>query len=109
MPSIFTQIINRKFPSKIFYETADVIVIEDINPRAKIHLLIIPKKETKNFFTTPLETLNLLNETVKKVAESLNLENRFRIQINNGFGQEIDHVHYHFLSDHNSINLKFIN
>jgi len=109
MSSIFTQIIKRKLPSKIFYETDEIIVIEDKNPKAKIHLLIIPKIETKNFYVTPLKTLNLLNETVKVIAGLLNLENRFKILINNGFGQEVDHLHYHFLSDYGADKLKFIN
>lgn len=108
MASIFSKIINRELPSNIFYETDKVIVIEDINPKANLHLLIIPKVETKNFYTTPSETLNLLNETVKEIARILELEERFRIQINNGYGQEIDHIHYHFMSDYKSENLKFI-
>jgi histidine triad (HIT) family protein len=109
MISIFTKIINRELPSKIFYETDEVIVIEDINPKATIHLLIIPKIITKNFYATPAETLNLLNETVKEIARMLNLENRFRLQINNGLGQEIEHLHYHFMSDCKSEKLIFLN
>ena len=109
MSSIFTKIINRELPSKIFYETDNIIVIEDINPKANIHLLIIPKVETKNFYFTPAETLNLLNDTVKEIARMLKLEHRFRIQINNGFGQEVEHLHYHFMSDYKSDNLKFLN
>lgn len=45
MPSIFTRIIQREIPSDIVYEQEDIIVIRDINPQAKTHLLIIPKKE----------------------------------------------------------------
>jgi histidine triad (HIT) family protein len=43
--SIFTKIINKEIPSKIIYEDEKIIVIEDIKPKAKTHLLIIPKKE----------------------------------------------------------------
>jgi len=45
MASIFTQIINREIPANIEYESDEIIVIHDINPQAKTHLLIIPKKE----------------------------------------------------------------
>ena len=41
--SIFTKIINREISADIVYEQDDIIVIKDINPRAKTHLLIIPK------------------------------------------------------------------
>jgi histidine triad (HIT) family protein len=43
--TLFTKIINREIPADIIYEQDNIIVIKDINPKAKIHLLIIPKKE----------------------------------------------------------------
>jgi len=45
MASIFTKIIDREIPASIEYESDEMIVIHDINPQAKTHLLIIPKKE----------------------------------------------------------------
>jgi len=45
MSSIFTKIIAREIPADIVYEQDNIIVIRDINPQAKTHLLIIPKKE----------------------------------------------------------------
>jgi histidine triad (HIT) family protein len=54
MSSIFTKIINREIPSDIIYENNEIIVIKDINPKAKHHLLIIPKKE--------IETINDLQD-----------------------------------------------
>ncbi|MCK4573377.1 MAG: HIT domain-containing protein [candidate division Zixibacteria bacterium] len=107
MPSIFTQIINRELPAKVFYETDEVIVIRDIRSKAPVHLLIIPKIESKNFFETPLEILDLLNRTAKKIVAKLGIEDHFRIIVNNGYGQEIDHVHYHLLSDRGVENLVY--
>ena len=52
--------------------------------------------------------LGLLNETVKVVADKLNIANHFRIVVNNGYGQEIDHIHYHFLSNRGADRLRFI-
>ena len=108
MPSIFTRIINRELPAKIFYETDKVIVIQDIRPKAAVHLLIIPKAESKNFYETDQSVLSLLDDTVKTVAKKLGLEDRFRIQVNNGLGQEVDHIHYHFMSDQNGDRVTFI-
>lgn len=107
MSSIFTRIINREASAKIFYETDKVIVIQDIHPKAPVHLLIIPKFIAKNFYETPEEILALLDKTVKIVAEKLGVEDRFRVVINNGYGQEIDHIHYHFLSDRGKDKLVF--
>ena len=108
MPSIFTRIINRELPAKIFYETDEVIVIQDHRPKAPVHLLIIPKAESKNFYETSEDILVLLNETTKEVARRLGLTDHFRIQVNNGLGQEIDHIHYHFLSDRGVEKLTFV-
>ncbi len=108
MASLFTKIINREIPAKIFHETDEVIVIADIRPKDDVHLLIIPKTETKNFYETPQVTLDLLNQTAKLVAEKLGISEHFRLQINNGYGQEIDHVHLHFLSNKGAEKLKFL-
>ncbi len=107
MSSIFTRIVNRELPAKIFLEDEQVIVIEDIRPRSPVHLLIIPKTETTNFYETPLETLSMLNEYVKKVAAMLEIDDHFQVAINNGLGQEIDHLHFHFLSDRGADKLQF--
>ena len=107
MASIFTRIINRELPARIFYETDRVIVIADHRPKAPVHLLIIPKVEVTDFYNAPPDVLGLMDETVKLVAEKLELEKHFRIVVNNGWGQEVDHIHYHFLSDRGADRLKF--
>ncbi|MDZ4723051.1 MAG: HIT domain-containing protein [candidate division Zixibacteria bacterium] len=107
MPSIFTRIINREISAKIFHETGDVIVIADINPKEAVHLLIIPKAEYRNFFETPADVIALLDQAVKDVATKLGIEDHFRVQINNGFGQEVEYLHYHFMSDRGAERLKF--
>jgi len=99
MPSVFTRIINRQLSANIFYETDEVIVIADHRPKDRIHLLIIPKRECRNFFEAPPEILSLLDDTVKIVAAKLGIEDHFRVVVNNGYGQIIDHIHYHFLSN----------
>lgn len=109
MPSIFTRIINRELPAKVFYETDEVIVIADHRPKDKIHLLIIPKLESLDFYRTPPETLAMMDQTAKIVAEKLGLTDHFRLVINNGYGQEVDHIHYHFMSDHASDKLVYLN
>lgn len=108
MPSLFTRIINREIPARIFYETAEVIVIADINPKDRVHLLIIPKKEYQNFQTTPPAVLQMLNATAKIVAEKLGIADHFQLVTNNGYGQEIEHIHYHLLSNRGADKLSFL-
>ncbi|MFQ5498545.1 MAG: HIT domain-containing protein [Candidatus Zixiibacteriota bacterium] len=108
MTSIFERIIRRELPARVFYETDEVIVIEDIRPRAEVHLLLIPKTVTRNFYETPDGVLTMLNQTVRTVADKLQINEHFRIIINNGYGQEVEHLHYHFQSDRGWERLKFL-
>ena len=108
MSSIFTQIINRELPAKIFYETDEVIVIADHRPRQPVHLLIVHKEEYPNFQETPTEVLALLCDTAKEVARKLGIEGHYQIHVNNGYGQEIDHIHLHFMSNRGLDKLKFL-
>ena len=106
MPTIFEKIINRETPAKIFHDDDDCIVIADHNPKDTIHLLIIPKTVTDTFYNTPDDLLSMLNAKTKLVAEKLGLEDHFRVVVNNGYGQEVFHLHYHFMSNRSSDKLK---
>ncbi len=101
---IFCKIINRDLPSEIVYEDEKVIAFKDINPQAPIHILICPKKH--------IETINDLEEgdkdiighiflVAKKLAKDLNVDKRgYRVIVNcnKEGGQEIYHIHFHFLA-----------
>ncbi len=74
--SIFTKIINREIPADIVHETEEIIVIKDINPQAKTHLLIIPKKEISTINNIQDEDREVLAEMffiAKKVAKDLGI------------------------------------
>ncbi|RKX24284.1 MAG: histidine triad nucleotide-binding protein [Candidatus Zixiibacteriota bacterium] len=108
MPTVFTRIINRELPAKIFYETDEVIVIADHRPQREVHLLLITKKEYPDFQRTPPETLALLCKTAKIVAEKLGIPDHYQLAINNGLGQEVEHVHFHFMSNRGADRLTFL-
>ena len=46
--SIFSKIINKEIPADIVYEDEEVLAFKDINPKAPVHILIIPKKPLKD-------------------------------------------------------------
>ena len=104
--SIFEKIIDKELPSKIIHEDEHCIVIEDIAPKAPIHLLVIPKKPIKKLSDVKEEDKELLGHLMmvtKKVAEQLNVENAFNVVINNGkeAGQTVFHLHIHLLAGRN--------
>lgn len=103
MSTIFTKIINKEIPATIVYEDSEVLAFNDINPKAPIHILIIPKIE--------IATLNDLEEnhdrivgkiirTASVIAKQLQIaEDGYRLIFNcnkNG-GQEVYHIHCHLL------------
>lgn len=108
MASVFTRIRNREIPSRIFYETDQIMVIADHRPKDRVHLLVIPKEEHRNFFLAPPEILAEMNQTVKIVVEKLGIGDHFRLVINNGYGQEVDHIHFHILSDRGADKLTWL-
>jgi len=100
---LFCDIIAGKVPAKIIEEDDDLIVIQDIAPKASIHYLIIPKKHVKNVVSLQSGTADLIGKIAlmaKKIAQEKLNNGSFRLIINNGpgAGQSVFHLHCHFLS-----------
>ena len=69
---VFCKIVSGEIPSKRVYEDDQVIVINDLNPGAPVHVLVIPKEHTENILTASPEILvhvkKVLPEIVKKLG-----------------------------------------
>lgn len=102
--SIFTKIINREIPAEIVFENDNIIVIKDINPQAKIHLLIIPKKEIPTINDITLDDSQLIAEmflVAKDIAQEMEIQEGYKLHFNvwAKWWQEVFHIHLHLLSD----------
>ncbi|MDA8736065.1 histidine triad nucleotide-binding protein [Opitutales bacterium] len=102
MSTLFEKIIAREIPAKIEYEDDQCIVIHDIDPQAPTHILVIPKKVIPRVGEAQVEDGALLGHlllTAGNIAQSLNLEDGYRIVINNGKngGEAVPHLHVHVL------------
>lgn len=100
---VFCKIISGQIPSHKIHETSDLIVIQDIAPRAPIHYLIIPKKHIKNLQSTVVEDQKLLGSLLlatQELSAQLPEPQEFRVISNNGssVGQSVFHLHFHFLA-----------
>ena len=102
---IFCKIINTEIPSNFVYENEDVIAINDLNPKAETHVLVIPKKHVAslnelNDETEALKIFKGIKETVKKLGLT-----DYRTVINTGknAGQTVFHLHVHILAGKLSI------
>jgi len=78
-----------------------VLVFEDILPRAEIHLLICPKAHFERLAEIPDDLLGRLMAAIREVSKRLEIEDNFRLVLNNGSGagQIISHLHFHLLSN----------
>jgi len=85
------------------YDGEDVFAIEDINPQAPVHLLIIPKKHLSTLLEieeSDHEMIGSIFAVANTLARERNLDQSgFRILANcgAGAGQSVFHIHYHLL------------
>ena len=107
MSTIFKKIIDREIKSEIVYEDQNVICINDINPQAPIHLLIIPKKIIETINDIDIDNKHLIADMVfaaKKIAKNLKIDKkgyRLVFNCNDDGGQTVYHIHMHFLAGRN--------
>ncbi len=100
---IFCKIIAKEIPSTTIAETESILVIKDINPKAPIHYLIIPKKHVADVSGFEPEDEALAGKillTAKSLAQQLSGSQSYKLVANTGpdSGQTVFHVHFHFLS-----------
>lgn len=103
MSTIFKKIIDKEIPANIVYEDDDFLAFYDIQPQAKVHVIVIPKKEIKNLDEATEEDVLVLGKlqlTIAKIARKLGIsKDGYRVitNINENGGQTVFHMHYHIL------------
>ena len=99
---IFCKIANGEIPSTKLYEDDDMIIINDLNPQAPVHLLLIPKEHYANIIEMSDAQAQTLAKCIKKLSaltDQLGLQNGFRLVSNKGADgcQSVGHLHIHIL------------
>ncbi len=100
--TIFGKIIRGEIPSDFLYEDEHCIAINDINPQAPVHVLVIPKRGIPRLVDSQADDQALLGHLMlvaAKVAEQLGVGEAFRLVVNNGAnaGQTVFHLHLHII------------
>lgn len=97
MASIFTKIINREIPGHIVAEDDSMIAFLDVNPVAKGHTLIVPKKEVDYIFDLDEDLYTSLHLFAKKVALALKNVIPCKRIGTAVVGLEVPHTHLHLI------------
>jgi len=96
-------ILDKEIESEIIYEDDKIFSIKDINPAAKVHLLIIPKKRINTINDLQNEDKDLIGSMVlvaKELARKYEIEEsgyRLVWNTNKDGGQTVYHIHLHLL------------
>jgi histidine triad (HIT) family protein len=102
-PSVFSKIIAREIPATIVTEDDRVIAIEDIAPKAPVHVLVVPKTEqyanVGELAAGDPDLLAHVVATAQRIADE-RADGQFRLVFNTGeaAGQTVFHVHAHVLA-----------
>ena len=99
---LFCKIIDKKIPATFEYEGDSLVAIQDVHPKAPVHVLIIPKKHIVGVNEADQTDAELLGEMIlcaKKLAKQKKVDHGFRLIFNNGSeaGQSVFHIHLHLL------------
>ena len=100
---IFCKIAAHEIPATILYEDEHCLVLQDIDPKAPVHLLVIPRKHITSLnddLDSDKELLGHLMVVAGRMAKDQGIDGagyRTVINTNAGAGQSVFHLHIHLL------------
>ncbi len=109
MASVFTKIVNGDIPSYKIAEDDDFYAFLDINPLAKGHTLVIPKKEVDYIYDLEDDLVGGMHIFAKKIAKAIEkiVEcKRIAVVV---LGLEVPHAHIHLIPMNNESDVHFSN
>lgn len=102
--NIFARILRGEIPCKKVYEDAHVLAFHDINPKAPVHILVIPKgayvsMDDFQAKASDAEAAALMRAIGKLARQAGVGDSGYRIIANTGTDghQEVPHLHFHIL------------
>jgi histidine triad (HIT) family protein len=97
---IFCNIIDGKIPSNKVLKNDDFLAFHDINPKAPVHILVIPKVHIESFNEVTPEIMSGMTAFIHEVAKKVGIyESGYRVITNVGEdgAQDVKHLHFHIL------------
>lgn len=103
MPCVFCKIVKKEIPADIIYQDEKILAFKSIEPKAPLHLLIIPKRHILSVDHLELQDKELIGElflAAQKIAKERGVsQTGYRLIFNVGrdAGQTVDHLHLHLI------------
>lgn len=102
MDCIFCKIAEGKIPSNKVYEDDKIVSFYDLNPQAKVHVLVIPKNHIScadEINAENCEEIAHIFVKIPEIAKLAGITNGYRVITNCGEDgcQSVKHLHYHIL------------
>ena len=102
MDCIFCKIAAGEIPSSKIYEDDKILAFRDINPEAKVHVLVIPKEHIPSMDAVTEENCAVVAHIFTKIpaiAREAGVTNGYRVISNCGpdAAQSVQHLHFHIL------------
>lgn len=102
MDCIFCKILAGKIPSNKVYEDEKILAFRDINPEAKVHVLVIPKIHIPSMDAVTAENsayVTHIFEKIPMIAKEAGAVGGYRVISNCGAdaAQSVPHLHFHIL------------
>ena len=97
---IFCKIVAKELPSRLVYEDDDIIAFNDLNARAPLHVLVVPRRHVERLSELDDAALaGKLTLVAARIARDAGHGENFRLVVNNGAGagQSVFHLHFHVL------------
>lgn len=101
---IFCKIVNKIISAKLIYEDEEIIAFHDVNPKADVHILLIPKVHIESMLHLNASHTVLIGKILVKanaIALDMGIDG-YKINIHTGEkgGQEVFHLHIHLLANY---------
>jgi len=101
--TLFEKIISREVPASIVHEDEDLIAFHDIDPKAPVHVLIVPKRLVRSIGMAAASDAHLIGKLLfasQHIAIQLGVHGSgYRLVVNHGAdaGESVPHLHVHLL------------
>ena len=100
---MFCDIVKKKRPADMVAETEEFVIFKDLNPKARIHYLVVPRKHVASVKDAEDGDQAMLGGMILAARDAARKENlagyKLIFNVGRDGGQVIDHIHLHLIGD----------